>query len=66
MMALDATGTTIVTDDVVRYGEEPGEGVVTAHEHGGEGRVLVLWNGMREPEWELPSHLVIVRNWSGR
>ncbi len=64
-MHLDATGTTIVTDDIVRYGEEPGEGIVTAHEHGGD-RVLVLWDGIREPEWENPSHLVIVRNWSGR
>lgn len=64
-MHLDATGTAIVTDDIVRYGEEPGEGIVTAFEHSGPS-VLVLWDGIKEPQWEDPAHLVIVRNWSGR
>jgi hypothetical protein len=64
-MHRDLTGTPIVTDDRVRFGEEPGEGIVVAHEHGGE-HVLVRWDGNDRADWEDPSYLIIIGNWSGR
>jgi hypothetical protein len=61
----DLHGTRIVTDDRVRYGEEPGEGTVKAHSYE-EDAVLVQWDGHSQPEWEDPSNLLIVGNWRGR
>jgi hypothetical protein len=61
----DLTGTPIVTDDRVRFGEEPGEGTVKSHAYDSN-EVLVHWDGAAQPEWEDAHYLIIIGNWSGR